>query len=620
MQQKQPQIWEMEIAGNEAFSDLVIKEQIATEGVSFWEKLQFWKNKEHLLNEIIIRKDVVRIENFYKRRGFFDVRVNYQIIKEAGGGGKVIFKIDEGIPTRIVDINFSFTPKKYRNDILQNHAFSDARTQSEYQLNGRFVPVKKEQAESDFEQALKNIGFAYARVHIEAVIDSVAHSARLNIHINSGPLTYVNDIAVQGEQTVSERYIIRESGLKLGSIYAIEDIEEAQRQLFNHPLFKFVTIRVPEQPHDSTLTLALRVREKKLHTIELSIGFSTVEYVRGRVSWIHRNAFGKAHRFTATAKASFIEQFLGLDYLFPYIFNTKSSFLISPFAQHLLEPGYELYRWGFTNSLIYRHSRNFTSSLSYQFTQNDEVSRQLTVDLPDSAKTYDLSSIQLSALYSKGLRLIEKGWVVQPFAQISGLLGTSDFQFQKLFIDLRRYISVTKSTTLALRVQTGKIFAAQEDSLPRSVRFYLGGSNSVRGWGRHELGPKIAVYRNDKGRRVPAFAPSAQFERYVPVGGRTSFAFNIEIRQDLYNWISGIGFVLFLDGGQVWRREPNLKVRPLQFGAGGGLRYRSPVGPIRLDVAYKINPSDIDLGIYEGKDFGNVFDRFGIYLSIGQAF
>lgn len=324
--------------------------------------------------------------------------------------------------------------------------------------------------------------------------------------------------------------------------------------------------------------------------------------------------------FFGDGQGIIIEQFFGLNYLFPYVFNTGSSFLIAPFAQHLLQPGYELYQWGITNSFIYRYDRDFTASLSYKFTQNDEVSRKVNINLPDTAKTYDLSSIQLSALYSKGLRLIERGWVVQPSVQISGLLGTSDYQFQKLAIDVRRYIPVTGSTTLALRVQAAKIFTAQEDSLPRSVRLYLGGSNSVRGWGRNELGPKIAVYENNKGRRIQAFSPRANFKNLIPVGGRTLLAFNIEIRQDLNNLIKGFGFVVFLDGGQVWRRDIDLEQRPLQFGIGGGLRYRSPIGPIRLDVGYKLNPSDKDLGIVRGVNHGTAWDRFAVYLSIGQAF
>lgn len=617
---KPPQVWLVEIKGNETFSDIIVKNQIATEAFSIWEKMQFWDREGHPLNKLQIKKDAIRIREFYNRRGFPDTKVDFEILKIEGWKRKVVFIVTEDRPIIIHTIDFQITPITYRPLIVKAEEFRELWKGSEYQAGKRFVPVKKLQIVSKYEKVLKNLGFAYGTVELETHVDSLSNSANLTFKINSGPQTKINNINVQGEKTVSKEYIIRQSGLEQDSRYSLKAIKEAQRRLFDHPLFNFITIRVPAQPHDSTLTLLINIREKKLRTVELSAGFSTEEYIRGRVSWIHRNAFGKAHRFSVTAKASFIEQFFGMDYLFPYVFNSKSNFLLSPFAQHLIQPGYELYRWGISNSLIYRYNRDLTASASYLFTKNDEISRQANVNLPDSTKTYDLSSIQVSALYSRGLRLIERGWVVRPSMQISGLLGTSDYQFQKLMLDVRRYIPLTNSTTLALRVQGGKLFAAQEDSLPRSVRLYLGGTNSVRGWGRHELGPKIPVFENKEGNRVPGYAPQAVFEGYVPVGGRTSVAFNIEVRQDLYKFIPGFGFVLFFDGGQVWRNAPDIAERPLQFGVGGGLRYRSPIGPVRLDLGYKLNPSETDLEIFDDHDFGNFFDRFAIYISIGQAF
>jgi len=617
---KQSQVRVIEIKGNKTFSNLVLKNQIATQLNTILKKIKFWKREGHPLNKIRIKKNAARIREFYNQHGFVDARVDYKIVELDERKVKVVFKIDEGKPITIQQIKFKVQREKYQQLILEDETFLRAQKKSSYKKKKRFEPAKKVSEINRYEKALKNIGFAFANVLLNAAVDTAAKSAVLTFEINSGPQTVISNIEINGSKTVSNEYIVRQSGLKKGSLYSLKAIKAAQRRLLDHPLFKFVTIRVPPQDHDSTLTLLINIREKKLRAVELSAGFSTEEYLRGRVSWIHRNAFDKAHRFSITAKASFIEQFFGLDYLFPYAFNPKSSFLISPFAQHLIQPGYELYQWGITNSFIYRHSRDLTATASYRFTRNDEVSRQSNINLPDSIKMYNLSSIQISGLYNRGLRMIERGWVIRPSAQVSGLLGTSDFQFQKLTLDIRRYFNLTNSTKLALRVQGGKIFAAKEDSLPRSVRLYLGGANSVRGWGRNELSPKTAIFENKKGNRVPVYAPGAQFKRFIPIGGRTSFAFNIEIRQNLYHFIPGAGFVLFLDGGQVWRRAPDVAERPLQFGTGGGLRYHSPIGPVRLDLAYKLNPSRTDLDIFENHDYGNIWNRFGLYISIGQAF
>lgn len=617
------QVWKVDIRGNETFSDILIKDKIATSGYSFWQKLRFWKRSGHPFDEVEVKKDVIRIRNYYNRRGFPNVSVAYRV-EEGGKPWKkeVIYTVNEQAPIRIGDIGFSFsTGERYRREVMQSNEFKRARRSSEFEPGERYEPIKVPEVEAAYQQMLKNLGFAYAGVTVQARVDTAQLQADLTVDFSTGPMTFIDHITVEGDSTISGAYVIRESGLHRGNKYTLKSIQEAQREIFNHHLFRFVTINIPEQPRDSTLDLKMQVREHPLRTVEASIGFGTEEYLRGQVSWTHRNVFRRAHKFTARTKASFIEQTLNLDYLVPYVFNTKSSYVVSPFAQHLLEPSFELSRVGITNSLIYQYSQNLTGSLSYQFTRNAELSQQLDESLPDTTQNYDLSSLQFSAYYNEGFGLRgQRGWVIQPYAEASGFFGSSRFQFQKLSLDVRRYIPLTSSTTLALRAQGGRLFSAQEDSLPNNIRFYLGGTSSVRGWTRDQLGPKRAVtdsVRNDAGQAMP---DTTKFSRYIPVGGRNYFGFNLEIRQDIDGLVEGLGFAAFFDGGQVWRKEVDLKARPLQFGVGGGVRYESPIGPVRLDVGYKVNPSDQDLNIYRGRNYGNAWDRIGIHVSIGQAF
>lgn len=613
------QVWNLDIEGNEAFSDIIIKDQMATDAFSFWEKLKFWDRTGHELEPLEVKKDVIRIQNYYNRRGFPRVKVGYRIEDRNKPWKKhVIFTVEEHEPIRIENINFRFREEKYQRHVLENQRFQRAQRKSEYKENGIYETIKRGEVVSSYEQALQNMGFAYASVAVEADVDTVRFSADLTIDLDLGPLTYINDISVAGDSTISDTYVVRESGLRKGNKYTLHAIQEAQREIFNHHLFRFATINIPEQEKDSSLDLSMQIRENELRTIEASAGFGTDEYLRGQLRWLHRNVMGKGHQFTSTVKASFIEQTINLDYLFPYAFNTKSSFVISPFAQHLLEENYELSRMGITNSLIYRYSRSITGSVSYQFTRNTELSQQQDKSLPDTTQSYDLSSVQLSGYYNEGFgRRSQKGWVLQPYAEVSGFWGSSTFQFQKLSLDVRRYTPLTPTTTLATRLQGGKIFAAQEDSLPNNIRYYVGGTNSVRGWSRNHLGPKRIVTDTI---RSGNDADSTAFGEYIPTGGRTFLAFNIEIRQDIDELINNLGLTAFFDGGQVWRKDPDIDSRPLQFSVGGGVRYESPIGPVRLDVGYKINPSDADLNRFQGRDYGNVWDRIGIHISIGQAF
>lgn len=604
------QVWKITFKGNKQYSDLVLEKQISTESPSFWQKLKFWDRSGHELDVTEVKKDVIRLRNYYQRRGYVNAEVSYEI-KTGNRDWKknVVFNIDENIPIRISSLSYKLDTNGTDSlKIKESPQFKKAQEKQAYQVGTRYETIKEPEVIGTFTDVFKNLGFAYAKVNIQANVDTTELKAALTIQCKLGPRTYIDSIHVEGADHVSKHYVVRQSGLHSQELYNLNELQQAQQQLFNHHLFKFATISIPDQPQDSSLTLLMRVRENEERSVEVLAGFGTEEKLRGEVSWTHRNAFHAGHRFTTTARASFIEQSLTLNYLFPYIYNAKSSIVISPFGQHLLQNNFELLRAGITNSFIYRYSKNLTGSASYEYTRNRELSQQFNASLPDTTREYDLSSFQFSSYYNQGFGRQREGWVIQPYLELSGLFGLAKFKFQKLSADIRRFTRLSSSTMLATRVQAGGLFNVATDSLPNNIRFYLGGTNSVRGWYRQQLGPKRA--RTD----------SSGFVRYVPLGGRAMFGFNLEIRQDLNFFIDGLGMAVFLDGGQIWERIDALDTRPLQFGAGGGLRYQSPIGPVRIDIGYKLNPTAADLNRYNGHDYGSAWNRIGIHFSIGQAF
>ncbi|NGP87649.1 BamA/TamA family outer membrane protein [Aliifodinibius halophilus] len=604
------QVWKVRFEGNTQYPAVVLKEQVATEQPTFWEKLSFWDQTGYAINEINLKKDVIRLQNYYRRRGFVNVEVSYRIEEgKKSWKKKVVFEIDEQLPIRIQSVDYKLHTNGVDTEEIQaDESFQRVKKKQAYRKGKRYETIRKPEVIGKFTDVFKNLGFAYAQVSVDARIDTSKLAAYVTIKGDLGPRTYINDISVEGAENISKKYVLREGDLKKGERYSLEKLRVAQQELFNHHLFRFVTISIPEQSQDSTLDLQMRVREHKLRSVELMAGFGTEEYLRGQASWKHRNVTQRGHRLTTTAHGSFIEQSFRVDYLFPYIYNTKSSVTISPFGQHLLQNNYELLRAGITNSLIYRYTENLTASGSYEFTKNKELSQRYNSSLPDTTLEYDLSSFQFSGYYNQTLGREQKGWVFQPYLEFSGLFGLASFQFQKLSADVRRFTRLSNTTMLAMRLQGGALYNVPSDSLPNNIRFYLGGTNSVRGWYRQQLGPKRAQ------------TDSKGFQQYIPRGGRAMLGFNIELRQELNFFLDGLGIAFFLDGGQVWHTFHRTNTRPLQFGTGGGLRYESPLGPIRVDIGYKINPTDKDLNRYNGQDFGSAWDRIGIHVSIGQAF
>ncbi|MEX0906576.1 MAG: BamA/TamA family outer membrane protein [Balneolaceae bacterium] len=608
--EREPVIWSISFDGNESYSSMVLREVIAAESPNFWQKL-LRRHGNFIANETELRRDRVRLERYYQRRGYHNVNVQVTITpRDKEWQRNVKFTITEGLPLEIVNSSIVVeADDQTRSEISDSREFLRETERHEYQEGNRYETVRAPDVRGRFLRLFENQGYAWPEVEINSVIDSLANQVDVEIVARPGPKTYFSGIELEGDLSVPDRVVIRETDIKEGDLYNRNKLQEAQRQIFSHHLFRFATINIPEQPRDSTLDIRIRVRERPLRTIQTSIGFGREELLRGQLSWRHRNVHGSGNRFGISGRASFIDQRLSADYLIPYVFNTKSGYVSTVFGQHKLEPSFELFQGGLNNSLIYQARRNVTASASYEFSINEELSRDSDASLPDSVLNYNISSLSFTGYYSQGISREPRGWVIQPLIELSGLFGETTYSFQKFSLDVRNYTPLYSSLTLATRINTGAIFYTQPDSLPSNIRFYAGGTNSVRGWSRQDLGPKRAITdEND------------DLEEYVSLGGRALFNFNVELRQQLNFLIPNFGIAAFLDGGQVWRAINRVNERPMQFGAGGGLRYQSPIGPVRIDVAYKLNPTNADLNIYNGVDYGSSWDRIGIHFSIGQAF
>ena len=609
-QEREAVSWKVSFEGNDSFSGMVLGDIIATTQPSFFQKL-LRRTGDYLLSETEVRRDVVRISNFYQRRGFDQVTITYRF-EEGNKPWKqhVIFEIREGVPLVISNLEIIFeAPEEDEELIRSTRRFERAGERHHYQVGNRYQTVRQPDVEALFMQTMEEAGYAYADIEFETAIDSTAREVSVQIINIPGPRQRYGSFNVVGDLSVDESLVIRETGIDIGDYYSQSSIQRAQRELFNHHLFRFVTVSIPDEPADSTLELTLRVREHPQRSVQVGVGFGREELLRGQVTWMHRNVRQVGHRFSASARASFIEQQLSFDYLLPYVFNTQSSFITAPFGQHLIEPAFELFQAGITNTLIYQHDRTLTGSISYDLNYTSELTGVSATTLPDTVVNYNSAALTIGGLYNSNERRDSEGWLIQPYLELSSLFGEGTYTYQRAAIDVRRYTPLTRSLNLATRVQTGGLFAPEADQLPSAVRFFAGGTNSVRGWNRQGLGPKVAVLNVD-----------GDLVRYVPVGGRAQLVFNVELRQDLDFLFPGFGMAAFLDGGQVWRSLRAMDERPIQFGGGGGLRYNSPIGPLRIDIGYKINPLEEDLHRYEDQDRGSVWNRLGIHFSIGQAF
>lgn len=587
----------VEFRGNSAFPDIVLRSVVANRNRSLTERFGLSKEKGFHFDEAEIRRDVIRLQRYYQRRGFPKAFVSVDILPAKHDDQRDLrFIITEGEPAMIGSMRVVWSPDADSVGLTSQRAFRRALARNPLREGERYESILTADAEGLIRNTLQNLGYAFVTADVSGTMDTSKTVAEVVLRVDPGPRTVIDSIQVVGEASVSKALIRRESGIARGDVYSQRALGRAQQEIFSHHLFRFVTVSVPEQARDSTVNLFIRVREHPLRSVRAQAGFGNEEYLRANLSWTHRNPFGNAHSFSSSVRASFLEQRINVDYLIPYVYNTSSSFLISPFAQRLNESSYLLLRMGANNTFLYRYSQNLVGTVSYEFTRNEEFLKSTERVLRDSTQLYDLSALQLSGYYQRLIVERSEGWAIRPFLEFSGLFGLGTLTYQKLSLDVRRYLTVSSGSQIALRIDTGLLLGDTGDVVPANIRFYAGGTNSVRGYDRWQLGPKRAT---DGG--------------LVPDGGRAAFTFNTELRKDASNVIQGLSLNAFFDGGNVWRQIDDATPQDVRYAIGGGVGYASFLGPIRLDVGYKLNPSPQDLDTA-------LLGRWGLHLSIGQTF
>jgi outer membrane translocation and assembly module TamA len=187
-----------------------------------------------------------------------------------------------------------------------------------------------------------------------------------------------------------------------------------------------------------------------------------------------------------------------------------------------------------------------------------------------------------------------RGYQVAFHVESAGQLVVGTFGYNAVSADGRQYLPIgSDRLVLASRVQVGNIKPASDDptKVPFSKKYFLGGATSIRGWGRYEVSPLVDG---------------------LPIGGNSMFAFSEELRAVLSG---NLGGVLFLDAGNVWAPNWAIKLNDLRYAVGPGLRYQTPIGPIRFDIGYQLNPTPDLLvnGVPQTR-------RWRMHFSIGQAY
>jgi outer membrane protein assembly factor BamA len=396
-----------------------------------------------------------------------------------------------------------------------------------------------------------------------------------------------------------EETVRRQLGFEPGDVFDPERLAAARRRLERPPAFATADVGPPRPPPAPFADVEVLLAEQKPWRFELGVGYDTAVGFNGYLELSHDNLFGTARsagiRVKEAVGGEAIRRLDHVDLIYrePWIPGTPWQGQIELYWERSENLGYDLQRVGFLawigdDLLNPRGTQIFRSQLRYRLEEArvSDVSSDLRAQgiEPGTDRIGSLTPVVVWDFRDDRFNP-RRGSVHRVSWETAHPVFGGNVEFTKAEVSTSWFFSWLPPTVFAVSGRLG--LAAPfggTDSLPISDRFFTGGSTSVRGFPENQLGPRDAAGN--------------------PLGGEALAVLSAELRFPLWRWVSG---AVFVDAGTVTPEVGDLSFSAFKSGAGAGLRVATPVGPIRFDAAYALQPIPGE-------------DRLQLYLTVGFPF
>lgn len=541
------------------------------------------------------RSDVPRLEATLRSEGYYDGTVRFRIDEDpapptlATGVGMV----DQAIGAVATHVVFEVEPGPRYHFLHRNIEVIGDPHGYETPSLGKLGLREGEPARADTVIAaeaalLRNArvqGHAMARVgDRRSIIDPENQTMDVDLAIEPGRVFQFAVPVVYGQTDIDDEFLEQRTKIQAGRRYDPADVERAQQRLIDTNLFAAVrVIEGPEPDADGNWPVSFEVTERKPRTIGAGVGYVSDEGPNVRAFWEHRNILGAAELLRIEAEVGqSVQRVRG---------QLRKPDILMPDLD-LLAGG----SFGREDTDAYE-STSIQASLGVERHFNRRLSGTLGIAYRLAEVTDEDNDDERFALFSipAGLRYDRSDSLLDPSTGYRLVLESTPYwdtlntgtQFLKSQLTGTRYFRLSRNPrlVLAFRGIAGSMVGASISEIPADERFYAGGGGTVRGVPFQRAGP---LDEDDE-----------------PTGGRSLLVANAEARYQIVGNLEG---VVFLDGGSAFEPQTPEFGEAWQFGTGAGVRYISPVGPIRVDVGVPVDKR-------EGID-----DSWQLYISIGQAF
>jgi outer membrane protein assembly complex protein YaeT len=571
------------------------------------------------------QRDLQRLRSFYTERGYPDARVTDVDVAfdDKKEHVRLTVTVREGEPVRVESMRFEgfdVLPERRRQAVQRRLSLAAGDVRDRRRVDA---------ARSTALNVLQEYGYPYAKVVVDEQPGEGAHGVGIVVRATPGQAATFGAIEVRGNASVGENVILRQLAFKPGERYSAGRVRASQSKLSSLDLFRFAYVEPRgQEAQPPAVPMRITVAEDKHRQFTGAIGYGTEEKGRIRGEWKHVNFFGGARSAGLESKFSSLDRGVRLNFNEPYFFTRHLGFSAQAQTWDEVEPVYRVTTYGGRAGVSWRREnrnpvtrRGATTSVGVSFINEFTDYRvsadaladpslrnaliSLGLDPETGAATGTLVSLRLQADHDTTSSRLDpqRGFALSAAVEQAGKFLPGAFTYTEFSGEARAYFS-TRRQAAASTGRRGIVFAGRlrgstidappptDAAVPFFKRYFLGGSTSIRGWGRYEVSPLT--------------------ESGQPIGGLSVVEMSGEVRVPFGTKLSGVAFV---DAGSVGRKPWHLDPGGFRSAVGPGVRYDTPIGPVRLDVGYQLNP--IPGLLVKGQPEPR---RWRAHISIGQAF
>ncbi len=613
-----PVLKSLRFVGNDTFSDATLREGLVTQESSW---IPF--TRPDRFDAASFQGDLARIRTYYQDRGFFEMRIRHTTIDPAGKNAvRVTVAVEEGQPSKVDTIELTGV------DGLPATLQTALKTGLPLAPGAVFTDQAYQATKAALLARLHDGAFAEAQVEGRADVDTLAHAVHLTFALHPGGHYTYKDFVIRGNARVPTQRIQQELDgvMKKGKDFQSSDLDEAQKRIYGLGVFSDAQVAAGRPDRDAgSVPIIVNVAEAPFNTFRAGVGVGIdIEHQELHVTggYTNRDFLGGLRRLD-------FDNLVALEWL-PGVFNPIES-AVPAFTStvKLTQPEIFSYNTDLVPSLQVERDAELgfgywalrgRIGLPWQILPSLTLTPAYSAELLlfDSGTAFSGIDLSPTALLSLSCQVCVLSYLEQTlvwdrrndktepssgfFAQLDiqeagGPLG-GNFSNSRWLPEVRAYFPLGKLDVLAVRLQLGALFTYGGTTSPIEQRFFLGGIDSVRGYGAQRLSPMVRVNtcapivnpKNPGGPRIPS--PLCQGPNQgvgildIQVGGNGMVEGSVELRHTLSD---AVHLVAFVDSGEV-TDQPfafDFSAKGLAITPGLGIRIITPIGALRADFAYR---------------------------------